>query len=244
MKRIFVLGGASGIGREVVQRCLSDGASVLATFNGSLTARDEMLSEHPQNLEFINTDLSSDEDNAALADRLREDEAFDGAIFCAARTYDQMLPFLAQEEIADTFAINAISTIALVGVISRSMLRARSGSIVLVSSIASQRGNRGNSVYAATKGALEAFTRSAAQELGPRGVRINCLAPGFVNTRMLEKYGRLATEMTKQIPVRRFSEPEEVANVAVALLKPDFAYMNGATLSLDGGLGAGLNLSR
>ena len=122
----------------------------------------------------------------------------------------------------------------------RSMMSARHGRIVNVSSVAGRYGNPGQTNYAATKGGIDGFTRCLANEVGRRGITVNSIAPGFINTDMTEAVRNAAgKEIKKQISVRRLGEPEDIANAVVFFALDESSYVTGQVLTVDGGLTLG-----
>jgi 3-oxoacyl-[acyl-carrier protein] reductase len=118
------------------------------------------------------------------------------------------------------------------------MISQRSGVIVSLSSIAAERGGRGHANYAASKGAINAMTRSLAVELAPRGIRVNAVAPGIILTEMTSRIRMFAEdELKTQIPLKRFGEPREVARAVCFLASPDASYITGEVLHVTGGFG-------
>jgi 3-oxoacyl-[acyl-carrier protein] reductase len=121
-----------------------------------------------------------------------------------------------------------------------SMLKARSGRIINVSSVAAEHVNQGQTNYAASKGAINAFTRALAVELASRNVTVNAVAPGFIETDMSEAVRNKAGDLIKKfIPMRRIGQPDDIARVVVFLASPASSYMTGQVLTVDGGLSLG-----
>jgi NAD(P)-dependent dehydrogenase (short-subunit alcohol dehydrogenase family) len=124
----------------------------------------------------------------------------------------------------------------------RQMVPARAGRIVGMGSIAALHGMSGNSAYAATKGAMLSYVRTAAVELARKGVTVNFVAPGYVDTELMEPYAAFRRALEKQIPVGRFAQPGEIAALVNHLMAPEAAYITGSVLAVDGGLSAGIAL--
>ena len=120
------------------------------------------------------------------------------------------------------------------------MMKQRRGRIINISSVAAEHVNPGQTNYAASKGAINAFTRALAVELASRNVTVNAIAPGFIETDMSEAVRNKAGDLIKKmIPMRRLGQPEDIARVAVFLASADSAYMTGQVLTVDGGLSLG-----
>ena len=126
----------------------------------------------------------------------------------------------------------------------RSMMRAREGRIIAIGSVAAMQGNPGNAAYAASKGALASYCRTLAMETARRGITVNVVAPGFIDTAMMAPYADYRAQMEKQIPAGRFAQTHEIASIVAYLAGPDAAYVTGAILPVDGGLSASLGIQR
>src|SRR2546423_10476437 len=124
------------------------------------------------------------------------------------------------------------------------MMRPRDGGVAATGPVTAERGNQGNSAYAASKAALLGYTRTLAIEIASRGITVNYVAPGFIDTEMLSKYGKYRESMENQIPAKRFAKPDDVAGIVAFLLSPGAAYITGAYLPVDGGLTAAIGIHR
>jgi len=151
---------------------------------------------------------------------------------------------LDQERAEAAMQVNFFSLTRLAKSLVREMTRARSGRIVAIGSVAALRANAGNAAYAATKGALIAYCRTLAIETAKRGVTVNVIAPGFVDTDMMAPYAAYREKMQGQIPAGRFAKPEEVAGLAAFLMSEPAAYISGTVLPIDGGVTAQLGVHR
>ena len=236
-KKVWVIGGARGIGSEIVSKLAQEKFEVSFTYNSSIESAQELIARlHNQGLSVSaeQLNLSCAVDVAEFGSKLQTDQELFSIIYCAAAKYDSLLATTQDQKILSTFETNVISAIQLVRAATRPMMRNRNGRVILISSIAAQRTGRGNSVYAATKGALESFCRSVANELAPRGVTINCISPGFVSTKMMDDYGEKLQGIVKSLPTRRLGTVDEIANSIPFFLSEQSSYINGTTLVIDG----------
>lgn len=140
--------------------------------------------------------------------------------------------------------VNFWSLVRIAKIVIRSMIRARTGRIVAIGSVAALRGNPGNAAYAATKGAMLSYCRTLAVETARRGITVNTVAPGFVDTDMLAPYAAHRAEMERQIPAGRFAQSQDVAGLVAFLMSAAASYITGAVLPVDGGLTAALGIQR
>jgi NAD(P)-dependent dehydrogenase (short-subunit alcohol dehydrogenase family) len=179
----------------------------------------------------------------AFGERLA-DEPFTGLVHSAGQPYDALAAVMVQERAEALMQVNFWSLTRLAKALLRGMVRARSGRIVAIGSVAASRANPGNAAYAASKGALLSYCRTLAIETGKRGVTVNVVAPGFVDTEMMAPYAAHREGMERQIPAGRFARPEEVAAVVRFLFTEPAGYITGAVLPVDGGLTAMMGVQR
>jgi NAD(P)-dependent dehydrogenase (short-subunit alcohol dehydrogenase family) len=151
---------------------------------------------------------------------------------------------MAQDKAEAAMQVNLWSFARLGKALLPGMIRQRTGRIVAIGSVAGSRGNPGNAAYAASKGALAAYCRTLAVETARRGITVNVVAPGFVDTAMMAPYAARRAEMERQIPAGRFARPEEVAAVVGFLFTQGAGYITGAILPVDGGLTAMMGVQR
>jgi 3-oxoacyl-[acyl-carrier protein] reductase len=235
-KRIVVTGASRGIGRAIAVACAEAGARV-----GVNVRKDAPLDDTLRDAIVLPFDVRDGEAVRRNIDAFAEQcGGIDGLVNNAGINLPGLLVDVKDEDVDAAFATNIGGTIACTRMALPHMLRARNGVIVNVSSLAATRPSRGMTIYAATKGAIESFTRAVAVEYGRKGIRCHCVRPGAIDTELLAPSRALAEqEMLDRIPMRRIGAAEEVARVVVFLLSDAASYMTGAVHPVDGGLGSG-----
>jgi 3-oxoacyl-[acyl-carrier protein] reductase len=246
--RVLVTGGATGVGAAIVRALTGAGFDVDFTYRSSAEAAHSVVAElqadHPKRL--IRPHALDLADKAALDGFCEtiEGESLFGLVHNAGQPYDMLAAMMVQDKAEAAMQVNFWSLTRLAKAVMRGMIRARSGRIVAIGSAAAMRGNPGNAAYAASKGAIESYCRTLAVEVAKRGVTVNTVAPGFVDTAMLTPYADYRGAIEKQIPAGRFAAPEEVAGLVAFLMSPPAAYITGAVLPIDGGLTSMLGVHR
>ena len=235
----IVTGGTRGIGRAIVVELAGAGARVLASSVRSTELGARLCAEHGAERCAY---LQADQRDPATAERLVEAALerwgrLDILVNNAAISADSLLVSARDQELADVLEVNLAAAFRLLRAAARPMLLQRRGAIVNVSSLAAQRSGRGQGLYAASKAGLEALTRSAALELGRKGIRVNAVAPGFVRTELTAAVlADIGATLERRIPLGRLGVPQEIAAVVTFLVSDRAAYIHGAVLPIDGGL--------
>lgn len=247
-RRVLVTGGASGLGAAIVRALAIAGYGVDLTYRSSGSAAETLVAAlrdaHPdRDFAAHALDLS---DRAALDAfcETAEEAGYHGLVHSAGQPCDGLAAMLNQDRAEAAMQVNFFSLTRLAKALLRGMIRARSGRIVAIGSVAALRGNAGNAAYAASKGALIAYCRTLAIESAKRGVTVNVIAPGFVDTAMMAPYAAHRAEMERQIPAGRFARPEEVGALAAFLMSDAAAYITGTVFPVDGGLTAMMGVHR
>ncbi len=229
---MLVTGGARGIGLACARRFAELGDRVAVTYNSS---------PPPDGLFGVQCDVTSSESvDAAFAAVEAEFGPVEVLVSNAGITKDGLLLRMGEEQFTSVIDTNLTAAYRVCKRAAQGMLRARSGRIVLVSSVVGLLGSAGQANYAASKAGLVGLARSLARELGSRSITVNVVAPGPVETDMTAALGekRLA-ELTAAVPLGRMATPDEIAGVVAFLAGPDAGYITGAVVPVDGGLGMG-----
>ncbi|MGY8918472.1 MAG: 3-oxoacyl-[acyl-carrier-protein] reductase [Flavobacteriales bacterium] len=240
--KIAIITGASrGIGKSIAQSFIAQGATVAFTYRSS----EEMAIELEKELtakggtaKGFKSDASKMEDAESLVKNVLE--AFgtiDIVVNNAGITDDTLLMRMSEDQWDRVINVNLKSCFNLTKSVLRTMLKARSGSIINISSVVGVQGNAGQANYSASKAGILGLTKSVALELGSRNIRCNAIAPGFIETEMTAKLDQDTVEgWRKEIPLKRGGTPEDVANACVFLASDMSSYITGQTLNVCGGM--------
>ena len=237
-KIVLVTGASRGIGKAIAQRFADEGHFVIgtATREKGADAIAEYLSESGGIGRVL--DVCSDEDVDKLFEEI--DSVYGGInvlVNNAGITKDGLLMRMKDEDWASVIDTNLTSIYRMSRRAVRGMMKARHGRIINITSVVGQMGNAGQTNYAATKAGAEGFSRALAREIGSRGVTVNCVAPGFVETDMTEELDeRLLNSMLDAVPMGRMAQPEEIAAAVSFLASDDASYITGAVLAVNGGM--------
>ncbi len=243
-KRVLITGGTSGIGKEMAIQCAKQGAHVCIW--GTHAGRAEEVKQRLQEarcdaeqvfLAHIVDVAHKPSVDTAVLNLLTMWPQVDVLINNAGITRDGLLMKMKEEDWDLVLATNLKSVYNLCQALVRPMMKARSGSIINISSVVGLTGNAGQVNYAASKSGVIGFTKALAQELASRTIRVNCIAPGFIETPMTDALTpEQREEILKQIPLKRMGSAEEVAHAAVFLASDLAQYITGQVLTVDGGM--------
>jgi 3-oxoacyl-[acyl-carrier protein] reductase len=234
----LVTGATRGIGAAIAERLANDGARVIGTATSAEGAARIGAALAARGGRGVVLDVAKPESiEAALADV----EAKEGAvgILCnnAGITRDTLLLRMKDEDWAQVIDTNLASVFRLSKAVLRGMMKARKGRIVSITSVVGLTGNPGQANYAAAKAGILGFTKSLAREVGSRGITVNAVAPGFIDTDMTRALGETQrSQLNAQIPLGRLGQPADVAAAVAFLCSPDGAYITGETLHVNGGM--------
>ncbi len=242
-KKIFVTGGSRGIGAAIVKTLAEAGAQVAFTYSTNQAKAQELLASLPaltgsnSHAAFQLDVADSSAIDSVIAQVIEKFGDIDGVVNNAGITHDQLLLRMKTEDFEKVIATNLTGVFSVTKAFSKSMLKARKGSFVNISSVIGSVGNAGQANYAASKGGLEAFTKSVALEFASRGIRANCVAPGYIKSDMTDALTAEQLKMfTDKIPLSRAGEGIEVAHAVAFLLSDASSYITGQTLHVNGGM--------
>ena len=239
-KSVLVTGGSRGIGRATVELFADEGANVTFFYKGNAAAAQDVvakLREAGRDVHAVQADVTDAAACNAAVERLTErTERIDVLVNNAGVIRDNPLAALDDDDIRTVLDTNVGGVFNVTRAVVPYMVMQRAGTIVNLSSVAGDKGGRGQTNYAASKGAVNAFTRALAVELAPRGIRVNAVAPGVIDTEMSQNVREMAGDEAKaRILLKRFGTAQDVA-YAVWFLASDYAnYVTGQVFHVDGG---------
>ncbi len=240
----LVTGGSRGIGKAIVKALAAEGAKVAFVYRGSKDAADALAQEITVDggvALAVQADVAKEEDAQKCVARVEEELGkINILVNNAGIIRDGLFVTMESADWNDVIQTNLGGVFHFCRAVAFSMVRARKGRIINVSSVAADHVNRGQTNYSASKGAINSFTRALATEVAKRGVTVNAIAPGFIETDMSEAVRSMAGDIIKKmIPMKRLGQPEDIAKVAVFLASEDAAYITGQVFTVDGGLSLG-----
>ena len=238
-KHILVTGGGRGIGSGIVTFLAAQGAKVAFTYTSRPEAAQRVLEDLPGTGHVLfKMDISDENSVRETMDQLLSDfTPLNGLVNNAGITCDQILLRMKPEDFDKVIHTNLRGTYLCTQAVLKPMMKSRSGSIVNITSVIGQRGNVGQSNYAASKAGIEAFSKSVAQEVGRRGIRINCIAPGFIETEMTNELSESQKKaIIDSVPMGRMGQVADVSKIVAFLLSDEACYITGQTVAVNGGL--------
>lgn len=243
-KKALITGGTAGIGKEIALSFAKSGASV-TIFGTSQERANEVLQELEKNRVLPEQDFRAEilnvSDKKAIEESIQKLLAAWGQVDIlvnnAGITRDGLLMKMSEEDWDQVIDVNLKSVYNTCQTLIRSMIKAKSGKIINISSIVGLTGNAGQANYAASKSGMIGFTKALAQEVATRGICVNCIAPGFIETRMTDVLTEgQKEEILKKIPMKRIGHPQDIANAALFFASDASGYITGQVLTIDGGM--------
>ena len=237
MKRILITGATGGIGSELVKLYTSKGYFVLA-FGTNFEKLNLLKEKYKDQIEIFSCDMKNKEDIKSTFDKHKSQLSnINILVNNAGITRDNLFIRLSESDWSDVMNINFVSHTVLCKLVLKGMMKNRWGRIVSISSDAAKIGNPGQANYVSSKGALEAFTKTIANEVAKRGITVNCVAPGFIRTEIIDTIESSTLDnMVKMIPAGQIGSVSDVANAVFFLTSEESSYITGQILHVNGGL--------
>jgi 3-oxoacyl-[acyl-carrier protein] reductase len=240
-KIALVTGASRGIGKAIALALAEAGADVVVNYAGS----EQLAVETSAQIEAMGRRSyvvkanvgNSAEVDAMVQGVLETYGALDILVNNAGITRDQLLMRMKEEDFDEVININLKGVFNCIKAVTRPMMKQRSGKIINISSVVASLGNAGQANYVAAKAGVIGLTKSTARELASRGINVNAVAPGFIDTDMTGKLNdEIKETLMKQIPLGRFGQPQDIAKLVLFLASDESSYMTGQTLHVDGGM--------
>ena len=240
-KTAIVTGGSRGIGRAICVELAKQGANVVTCYANGADAANETVNlckEYGVNAMAVKADVANNSDVESLVSKVKEEfGSVDILVNNAGITKDNLLLKMSEEDFEQVIDTNLKGAFLFIKHVSKIMLKQRSGKIINISSVVGVRGNAGQVNYAASKAGVIGMTKSAAKELASRGITVNAVAPGFIETDMTAKLPEaVVDEMKKTIPMKKVGQAEDVANLVAFLASDSANYITGQVICVDGGM--------
>ena len=236
-KNIIVTGASGGIGNSIVEFLYKSGANILAS--GTKIEKLEKLKSKFENIKILRFDISHNDKVEEFIDNCFKElgERLDCLVNNAGITRDNILLRMKEDEWEDIINTNLSSIYKMSKSVLRGMIKNRSGRIISITSVVGAMGNAGQSNYAAAKAGIIGFTKSLAREVGVRGITVNAIAPGFIETDMTSSLPDNQKEaLASQIPMGRLGTADEIAQAVLFLASDGGSYITGQTLHVNGGM--------
>lgn len=240
-KKALVTGASRGIGRSIAIGLAEAGADVAINYSGSEAAAAETakaVEALGRRAIIVKANVGKAEQFEAMVKEVIEQfGAIDILVNNAGITRDNLIMRMKEEEFDEVIETNLKGVFNGIKAVTRPMMKQRSGRIINISSIVGTIGNPGQANYVAAKAGVIGLTKSSAKELASRGITVNCIAPGFIQTEMTDKLTEeIKSAMSAQIPLARFGDAKDVANAVRFLASDAASYMTGQTVHVDGGM--------
>ena len=237
-------GARRGIGRAIAERLGAEGAKVAVVYNRSREAADEVVAAikaaGSEGIAIQHDVAETAKTPEVVAEVIKAWGKLDILVNSAGIIRDGLFLSISDDDWNSVIQTNLTGTFHYCKVAGQEMMRKRTGSIINLSSVAAQHSNKGQCNYAASKAGVEALTRTLAAELAGRKVRVNAVAPGFIETDMTQQVLQMAGDkILAALPMKRYGKPEDIANMVLFLASDESAYVTGQVLTVDGGLSLG-----
>ena len=234
LKKILITGASRGIGKDIALKSKEKGYKVLGT--STTNEGVELINEN--GIQGLQLNLNKQESIESFINILIQEHAdIDVLVNNAGITKDNIVLRMTEDEWMDVLNVNLNAAFKISKIVLKFMLKKRWGRIINITSTSASTGNKGQANYAAAKAGVEAFSKSLAKEVGSRGITVNAIAPGYIQTDMTEVINeKVKEEILSQIPLARFGKPEEISQLVDFLISDEASYITGQTIHVNGGL--------
>ena len=234
LKKILITGASRGIGKDIALKSKEKGYKVL----GTSTTKEGVELINENGIQGLQLNLNKQESIESFINILIQEHAdIDVLVNNAGITKDNIVLRMTEDEWMDVLNVNLNGAFKISKIVLKFMLKKRWGRILNITSTSASTGNRGQANYAAAKAGIEAFSKSLAKEVGSRGITVNSIAPGYIQTDMTEVINeKVKEEILSQIPLARFGKPEEISQLVDFLISDEASYITGQTIHVNGGL--------
>ncbi len=237
-RKICITGLGSKIGQAILEQCARESDTLFLQYRKNKPDLDKLSLPDKIEVELLQVDFN---DAVALNDFCTKISKCDVIINNASEVITDILPMIDDNAIDKMINVNVFALIKICRAVIPYMSSKRKGTIINISSIAAHRANRGQTVYAGTKGFMESFSRALVAEYGARGIRVNCVAPGPIESgSLMEIMNYAPDEINQSILSKRLGKPKEVASIVEYLISSSAEFINGETIKIDGGFIRGL----
>eukprot|EP00457_Paulinella_chromatophora_P013681 gb/GEZN01014009.1/.p1 GENE.gb/GEZN01014009.1/~~gb/GEZN01014009.1/.p1 ORF type:complete len:293 (-),score=41.28 gb/GEZN01014009.1/:101-907(-) len=240
-KRALVTGGSGAIGSAIARKLAARGANVTLASRLEGPSQEVLRSltaTEKQRHSWVGLDvLDSAQLKASLLTAQQNGDGFDILVNSAGSVKDSLLVTMDERNMREMIEVHLLGSMHLVRAVLKPMLKKKDGRIIFIGSVVGMQGNVGQSAYSAAKAGLVGLTKSLSKELGPKGITVNLVVPGFIISQMTSKImDEMGSELKKKIPLGRFGSPEDVAQLVSFLASSEASYITGQTVVVDGGL--------
>lgn len=234
-KNVLIIGASGDIGRKITEQLAQEGYSLILHYNRNRTAIEQLQHKLPSEsiLDTIQADLSNREGIQKLINQIFY--PINSIVFCSGIAYYGLFQDTPEQVIDEMMSIHVKAPFSIIQHVLPEMIRRKSGNIILVSSIWGEVGASFEVLYSAVKGAQNSFVKALAKELGPSGIKVNAISPGFIETKMNPLTNEEKQELIDDIPLNRAGTPADVANVVSFLLSEKASYIHGEIIKITGG---------
>ena len=234
LKKILITGASRGIGKDIALKSKEKGYKVL----GTSTTNEGVEFINENGIQGLQLNLSKQESIQSFIKILIQEHAnIDVLVNNAGITKDNIVLRMTEDEWMDVLNVNLNAAFKISKIVLKFMLKKRWGRIINITSTSASTGNKGQANYAAAKAGVEAFSKSLAKEVGSRGITVNAIAPGYIQTDMTEVINdKVKEEILSRIPLARFGKPEEISQLVDFLISDEASYITGQTIHVNGGL--------